>query len=134
MRGARERGTGGPLGRAARRAAEMEEGARFNNQPLQAIFDYLMKNRGMTFLFSGDFDLRQKVTMDLNGKEDEQIVEQLAKVLDCLVRQEGPHAYRLSPKSGGEPLEEPPVEVEPAPDDTPDDDSQPEASPPEEQP
>jgi Tfp pilus assembly protein PilN len=132
--GARERGAGAPLGRAARRAAELEEAARFNHQPIQAVFDYLMKNRGMTFLFSGDFDLRQKVTMDLNGKEEEQIVEQLAKVLDSVLRQEGPHAYRLSPKSGGEPLEEPPVEVEPAPDDAPDDDAPPENPPPEEQP
>jgi Tfp pilus assembly protein PilN len=135
MRGARQRGAGAPMGgRAARRAAELEEAARFNNQPIQAVFDYLMKNRGMTFLFSGDFDLRQKVTMDLNGKEEEQIVEQLAKVLDSVLRQEGPHAYRLSPKSGGEPLEEPPVEVEPAPDDAPDDDAPPENPPPEEQP
>jgi hypothetical protein len=122
------------MGRAARRAAEMEGAARFTNQPVQAVFDYLMKNRGMTFLFSGDFDLKQKVTIDLNGKEDEQILEQLAKILDCLFNQEGPHAYRLALKSGGEPLEEPPVEVEPAPDDTPDDEAPPENPPPEEKP
>ncbi|HEV8335259.1 MAG TPA: hypothetical protein VGR67_02445 [Candidatus Polarisedimenticolia bacterium] len=134
MKGARERGAGGPMGRVAHRAAEMEAAARFTNQPVQAVFDYLMKNRGMTFLFSGDLDLRQRVTIDLNDKEEVQIVEQLAKLLDCQINQEGPHAYRLALKAGGEPLEEPPVEVEPAPDDTPGDEAPPENPPPEEQP
>ena len=31
--------------------------------------------------------------------------------MDCLVTREGTHTFRLSPKSGGEPLEEPPVEA-----------------------
>jgi len=110
-------GTATPFGPAARRKAEEEEAARFAARPLQDVFDYLMKYRSMTFVFAGDFDLRQKVTLDLNGKEEEEVLQILSKTLDCMVTREGIHAYRLSPKSGGEPLEEPPVEEEPAPPD-----------------
>ena len=116
--GARPFGRGGSLpliGPAARRKAEEEAAARFAARPLQDVFDYLMKYRSMTFVFAGDFDLRQKVTLDLSTKEEEEVLEILARTLDCMVTREGIHAYRLSPKSGGEPLEEPPVEEEPAP-------------------
>jgi hypothetical protein len=106
-----------PFGPAARRKAEEEAAARFSNQALQDVFDYLMKYRSMTFVFAGDFDLLQKVTLDLNGVEEEEILRILVEKLNCVVAREGPHAYRLSPKSGGEPLEEPPVQEEPPPDD-----------------
>ena len=55
--------------------------------------------------------------MDLNGVEEEEILQILVEKLNCVVAREGLHAYRLSPKSGGEPLEEPPVQEEPPPDD-----------------
>ena len=108
-------GAATPSGPAARRKAEEEEAARFGARSLQDVFDYLMKYRSMTFVFAGDFDLRQNVTLDLNGKEEDEVLEILSGILDCVVTREGTHAYRLSPKSGGEPLEEPPVEEEPAP-------------------
>jgi len=111
-------GAQAPFGQAARRRAEEEAAARFSNQPLQDVFDYLMKYRSMSFVFAGDFDLLQKITMDLNGVEEEQILQILVEKLNCVVAREGPHAYRLSPQSGGEPLEEPPVQEEsPPPDD-----------------
>ena len=116
-RGAPRTGAGSPFGPAAQRKAEEEEAARFAAKPLQDVFDYLMKYRSMTFVFAGDFDLRQKVTLDLNGKEEEDVLPILTQILDCVATREGIHAYRLSPKSGGEPLEEPPVEEEPAPPD-----------------
>jgi hypothetical protein len=110
------RGMQMPLGREARRVAEEEQAAaRFTARPLQDVFDYLMKYRSMTFVFAGDFDFRQKVSMDLNNVEEEDVLTLLSKTLDCIVTREGSHAYRLSPKSGGETLEEPPVEEEPAP-------------------
>lgn len=103
-------------GREARRRAEEEQAAaRFAARPLQDVFDYLMKYRSMTFVFAGDFNLGQKVTLDLNNVEEEEVLTFLSKTLDCMVTREGAHAYRLSPTSGGEPLEEPPVEEEPAP-------------------
>jgi Tfp pilus assembly protein PilN len=111
----RKRGEPVTFGPAARKRAAEEEAARFNDQPLQAVIDYLMKYRSMTFVFAGDFDLRQKVTFDLNGVEEDEVVTMLSSILDCTVTREGVHAYRLSPKSGGEPLEEPPVDEEPAP-------------------
>ncbi len=92
-----------------------EEGAYFANRPLQDVFDYLMKNRGMTFVFAGDFDFRQNVFLDLRDKDEREILVDLSKTLDCVVTHEGKNAYRLSPRSGGESLEEPPVEEEPAP-------------------
>lgn len=70
----------------------------------------------MGFVFAGDFDLRKKVSMDLTGKEQGEILGVISRILDCVVTLESPGVYRLSPKSGGEPLEEPPVEEEPAPD------------------
>jgi hypothetical protein len=111
----RRRGNRAAFGAEAEKSAEEQAAARFNDQPLQDVFDYLMKSRNMTFVFAGDFDLRQKVTIDLNSMEEPEIVGRLSHILDCVASREGMHAYRLSPKSGGEPLEEPPVEEEPAP-------------------
>src|SRR5206468_727584 len=99
---------GGPMGRkkgdlqlfgpeARRRAAE-EAAARFTNQPLQDVVDYLLKYRTMTFVFVGDFDFRQKVTVDLNNQADADALAFLAKTLDCVVTPDGARVYRLSPK------------------------------------
>jgi len=115
-RSAPRTGAATPFASAPGRKVE-QEAALFADRPLQDVFDYLMKYRSMAFVFSGDFDLRQNVTLDLNDMDEREVLLILSKTLDCVVTREGNQAYRLSPKSGGEPLEEPPVEEEPAPPD-----------------
>ncbi|MCI0656756.1 MAG: hypothetical protein L0170_06760, partial [Acidobacteria bacterium] len=77
--------------------------------------DYLMKNRSMTFVFDGSFDLRQKVTMDVWDKEQWEIVQMLAAKMGAVANQDGENNYRFSMPKPPDTLEEPPVEEEPVP-------------------
>jgi len=105
-----------PREHSVRREASPEgPSARFDNVPLDAVLDYLMKQRKMTFVFGGDFDLRQKVSVDLTAMEEKEILDSLAILMRCVVSRESQGVYRLSPRAGGEPLEEQPVEEEPVP-------------------
>jgi hypothetical protein len=99
--------------------AQLKAAGNFTDKPLEDIIAYLTKNRSMTFIFDGSFDLRQKVTMDVYDKEQFDITAQLATKLGAIITREAENTWRVSPKPPPPAtLEEPPVDEEPAPDDT----------------
>ena len=98
-----------------KKLAQAAAAANFTDKPLEDVIAYLMKNRSMTFVFDGSFDLRQKVTMDVYDKEQWEIVEMLAAKLGAVANQDGENTYRFSPPKPPETLEEPPVEEEQVP-------------------
>ncbi|MCI0566561.1 MAG: PilN domain-containing protein [Acidobacteria bacterium] len=103
----------GPGPEEQKMLAEAAAAASFNDKPLEDVIAYLMKNRSMTFVFDGSFDLRQRVTMDVWEKEQREIVDMLAAKLGAVANQDGENNYRFSKPP--ETLEEPPVEEEPVP-------------------
>jgi len=105
---------GGPGGR--RRLRGENPSARFEDRPIQEILDFLTREWKLTLLFGGDLDLQRKVTLDLAGREEEGVLVALCEILECVFVKEADGVYRLSPRSGGEPLEEPPVEEAPVKD------------------
>jgi Tfp pilus assembly protein PilN len=107
---------GGPQGpdpEEEKRLAEAAAAASFIDKPLEDVITYLTKNRSMTFVFDGSFDLRQKVTMDVWDKEQWEIVDMLAAKLGAVANQDGENNYRFSPPK--ETLTDPPVDEEPVP-------------------
>jgi hypothetical protein len=108
---------GGPGGR--RRPRGETPSARFEDRPVQEVLDFLTREWKLTLLFGGDLDVQRKVTLDLAGREEEGVLVALCEILECVFVKEADGVYRLSPRSGGEPLEEPPVEEAPVKDDEP---------------
>jgi len=100
---------------AERKLAEAAAAASFTDKPLEEVIAYLMKNRSMTFVFDGSFDLRQKVTMDVWDKEQWEIVDMLAAKLGAVANQDGENTYRFSVPKPPETLAEPSVDEEPVP-------------------
>jgi Tfp pilus assembly protein PilN len=98
-----------------KKLAQAAAAASFNDKPLEDVIAYLMKNRSMTFVFDGSFDLRQRVTMDVWDKEQWEIVDMLAAKLGAVANQDGENNYRFTMPKPPETLEEPPVEEEPVP-------------------
>jgi hypothetical protein len=96
------------------------------DKPLEDVIAYLTKNRSMTFIFDGSFDLRQRVTMDVWDKEQMEIANLLAEKLGALVSMSEENTWRVSPHQPPESLEEPPVEEEEVPDDSAEDEPPPE--------
>jgi len=105
---------GGPGGH--RRLRGDNPSARFEDRPVQDVLDFLTREWRLTLLFGGDLDLQRKVTLDLAGREEEGVLVALCEILECDFVKESDGVYRLSPRSGGEPLEEPPVEEAPVKD------------------
>jgi hypothetical protein len=106
-----------PYGQAAMyQPPAPDPAANFTNAQLSEVLEFLSNKRSLTFIFTSDFDLTQKVTADLAGKGEAELVAFVAAVLDAEVSREAEHVYKVQPKSGGEPLEEPPVEEQPVPD------------------
>ena len=102
---------------AEKKVAEAAAAASFVDRPLEDVIAYLMKNRALTFVFDGSFDLRQKVSMDVWDKEVGEIADMLSEKMGAVVRLEGDTTLRISPVKPPETLEEPPVEEEPVPSD-----------------
>ena len=121
-------GKRGLLGRSGREPLEGEAGRRerFLNVPIQEVFDVLMRERNMTFVSGGEFDLRQRVSFDFTRQDEMEMLAAIAKAMDCLISRESPGVYRLSQRPTA-PLEEPPLEEEPVPEPPPED--PPEATP-----
>jgi len=94
--------------------------AKFSDKPLDEVIAYLTKNRSMTFIFDGSFDLKQKVTMDVWDKEQWEIVEMVAAKLGAVANQDGENTYRFAPPKPPEGMEDPAVDEEPVPDTPPD--------------
>jgi len=101
-----------------KRRAEAAAAGNFVDKPLEDVIEYLMKNRSMTFIFDGSFDLRQRVTMDVYDKEQMEIANLLAEKLGALVSMSAENTWRVSPQQPPDSLEEPPVEEEEVPDDS----------------
>lgn len=93
--------------------------AKFTDRPLEEVIAYLTKNRSMTFIFDGSFDLRQKVTMDVYDKEQWEIVEMVAQKLGAVPNQDGENTYRFAPPKPPEAMDEPDVDEEPVVDQPP---------------
>jgi Tfp pilus assembly protein PilN len=92
--------------------------AKCTDKPLEDVIAYLSKNRSMTFIFDGSFDLRQRVTMDVYDKEQNEIADMLATALQAVISREEENTWKVSPRKPPETLEEPPVDEEPVPDDS----------------
>jgi hypothetical protein len=103
----------GPDPEQEKNLAAAAAAAVFTDKPLEDVLAYLTKNRSMTFVFDGSFDLRQKVTMDVYDKEQWEIIDMLAAKLGAVANQDGENNYRFSPPK--ETLVEPPVDEEPVP-------------------
>jgi type IV pilus assembly PilN-like protein len=117
-------------------AAVDDPKANFVNAPLESVLDYLTKTRKMNFIFDGSFDFRRHVPANLSSTGEDGIGRWLGELLNSSVTREGEHTFRVTPFSGGESLQEPPVDEEPVPtdDDSGKDDSQTETPPPEKKP
>ena len=100
--------------------AEAKAAATFNDKPLEDVIAYLTKNRSMTFVFDGSFDLKQKVTVDVFDKEQWEIADLLAEKLGAVLSREEENTWRVSPKPPPATLEQPDVDEEPTQEDSPD--------------
>ncbi len=99
------------------RAARTEEAARaaghFENKPLEDVIDYLMKNRTMTFIFDGKFDLRQKVDMDVYDLPQSEIADIISGVLGAVPSMEAENTWKFRQLTPAETMQQAPVEEEP---------------------
>ena len=100
-------------GRASRAEAAARAAAHFENKPLEEVIGYLEKNRTMTFIFDGRFDLRQKVDMDVYDLPQSEIAEMISGVLGAVPSMEAENTWKFRQLTPAETMQQVPVEEEP---------------------